>query len=248
MAKIEWKEMKLFNPDTQKHWQVEVDGNTIRTCLNHGKVKEKEEKHPDDKAIQAVMGQLRKGFLYTDPNANIGEPIIHRYVDKAYTGFMPIAARPDREDFYVTRVVGDFEDEILYHFDADGQLLAKSCLGANRLTYRAALAADGTLYFDNTHKIEHFNPEREEFIQIEDEAQIRSMFHERPENTVTYDNLRIDCSKGRGTIEIWDYQSDELLLTVKNEFTVRNVNCALSSNRLIAHTDYGVLSIYKWQF
>ena len=37
--------------------------------------------------------------------------------------FMPLAASPARDDFFLTRVVGDFEDETLYHFDGSGASL-----------------------------------------------------------------------------------------------------------------------------
>ncbi len=245
MAEISWKELTLFNPNTQKYWQIEVDGNKVRTCLNHGKNKEKQEQYPVDKAIQAVMAQFRKGFVYINPNAAIGEPIMHRYVDngQAYTGFMPIAARTDREDFYIVRVIGNFEDEILYHYHSDGQLLSKYHLGAKRMTYHAFLEADGTLWFDNSHIMEHFDPEKEQFLQLDDDRAI----NEGSEQVITYGHLQADFHTGRGNIEIWNYQSEKLLMTIKNEFTVRNLNCAFSSNSLIVHTDYGVLSIYRME-
>ena len=30
----------FLNPATNKQWRIEIDGHTIRTCLNGGKVKE----------------------------------------------------------------------------------------------------------------------------------------------------------------------------------------------------------------
>ena len=33
-------ERTLINPATDKQWRIEIDGYTIRTCLNGGKVKE----------------------------------------------------------------------------------------------------------------------------------------------------------------------------------------------------------------
>ena len=32
-------EKTFLNPATNKQWQIEIDGLTIRTCLNGGKVK-----------------------------------------------------------------------------------------------------------------------------------------------------------------------------------------------------------------
>ena len=33
-------EKTFLNPATNKQWRIEIDGHTIRTCLNGGKVKE----------------------------------------------------------------------------------------------------------------------------------------------------------------------------------------------------------------
>ena len=33
-------EKTFLNPATNKKWRIEIDGHTIRTCLNGGKVKE----------------------------------------------------------------------------------------------------------------------------------------------------------------------------------------------------------------
>ena len=33
-------EKTFLNPATNKQWRIEIDGHTIRTCLNSGKVKE----------------------------------------------------------------------------------------------------------------------------------------------------------------------------------------------------------------
>ena len=103
----------------KKVFNIEVDGKMIRSCLNHGKLIEKTEERTADKAVQQVMAKFRKGFLYYNLNAKLGEAILHTFLSCSYTGFMPIAAREDREDFYVIRVAGEFEDEILYHYKED---------------------------------------------------------------------------------------------------------------------------------
>ena len=48
---------------------------------------------------------------------------------------MPLATTLTRDDFFLTRVAGDFEDEILYHFDGCGEILETVSLGAKRMTY-----------------------------------------------------------------------------------------------------------------
>ena len=57
----------FLNPATNKQWRIELDGHTIRTCLNGGKVKEilcDSAFQVKSKAASAMMGQMRKGFVY----------------------------------------------------------------------------------------------------------------------------------------------------------------------------------------
>lgn len=189
------------------------------------------------------MAQFRKGFIYTNPNASFGEPTFHRYVDKrqSYTGFMPIATNSNQEDFYIVRTIGKFEDEILYHYNKDGELLSQNQLGAKIMTYRAELNADGSLYFDNNHRMEHYDPNKAQFIPMDDDKPTKDTYVQ----IITCANLRADFRKGRGNIEIWNTESELLIINLKNEFTVHNVNCAFSARSLIVHTDYGIVRIYK---
>ena len=117
-------EKTFLNPATNKQWRIEIDGHTIRTCLNGGKVKEilcDSAFQVKSKAASAMMGQMRKGFVYQNPDAAVGQARCHRFVGKDSNGFMPLAAALTRDDFFLTRVVGDFEDETLYHFDGAGR-------------------------------------------------------------------------------------------------------------------------------
>lgn len=167
MNKILWKEKILINPETEKEWWISIDGACIRTSLNHRKIKEQIiEQRTEDKAIQLLCAQLRKGYLYYNPHANFSEPILHQFLDRAYTGAMPLAARPDTNEFYAIRTIGNFEDEILYHFGENGRLLHEYHLGSKRNTYQAVWAADGTLYFDNGHHIERFAASENKTIEL----------------------------------------------------------------------------------
>ena len=59
-------EKTFLNPTTNKQWRIEIDGHTIRTCLNGGKVKEilcDSAFQVRSKAASAMMGQMRKGFV-----------------------------------------------------------------------------------------------------------------------------------------------------------------------------------------
>lgn len=141
-------EQTFLNPATNRQWRIEIDGHTIRTCLNGGKVKEilcDSAFQVRSKAASAMMGQMRKGFAYQNPAAAIGEPQCHRFVGKDSNGFMPLATALTRDDFFLTRVAGDFEDEILCHFDGNGEMMETVSLGGKRMTYEQILY-DGDLH------------------------------------------------------------------------------------------------------
>ena len=109
-------EKTFFNPTTNKQWRIEIDGLAMRTCLNGGKVKEilcDSAFQVKSKAASAMMGQMRKGFVYQNPDAAVGQARCHRFVGKDSNGFMPLATALTRDDFFLTRVVEDFEDVTL---------------------------------------------------------------------------------------------------------------------------------------
>ena len=150
----------FLNPATNKQWQIEIDGLTIRTCLNGGKVKEilcDFAFQVKSKAASAMMGQMRKGFIYQNPDAVVGQARCHRFVGKDSNGFMPLAAALTRDDFFLTRIAGDFEDEILYHFDGNGEILETVSLGAKRMTYEQVLCPHDTLLLNNSYLLEQFS-------------------------------------------------------------------------------------------
>ena len=153
-------EKTFLNPATNKQWRIEIDGHTIRTCLNGGKVKEilcDSVFQVKSKTASAMMSQMRKGFVYQNPDAAVGQARCHRFVGKDSNGFMPLAAALTRDDFFLTRVVGDFEDETLYHFDDSGEILETVSLGAKRMTYEQILCPNDTLLMNNSYLIEQFS-------------------------------------------------------------------------------------------
>ena len=153
-------EKTFINPATNKQWHIEIEGQTIRTCLNGGKVKEilcDSAFQVKSKAAGAMMGQMRKGFVYQNQNAAFGEAKCHRFVGKDSNGFMPLATAFTRDDFFLTRVAGDFEDEILYHFDGSGEIVEMVSLGAKRMTYEQILCPNDTLLMNNSYLIEQFS-------------------------------------------------------------------------------------------
>lgn len=80
--------------------------------------------------------------------AAIGEPIYHKFLKKDYTGFLPLVVNECNENFYVLQVVGQFKNEILYHFKKEGSLLSNHNLGPARLTLSVILNNDGILFFN----------------------------------------------------------------------------------------------------
>ena len=78
-------EKTFLNPATNKQWRIEIDGHTIRTCLNGGKVKEilcDSAFQVKSKTASAMMSQMRKGFVYQNPDAAVGQARCHRFVGK----------------------------------------------------------------------------------------------------------------------------------------------------------------------
>ena len=69
----------------------------------------------------------------------------------------PLAAALTWDDFFLTRVVGDFEDETLYHFDGSGEILETVSLGAKRMTYEQVLCPNDTLLLNNSYLLEQFS-------------------------------------------------------------------------------------------
>lgn len=250
--------MELVSPK-QKIWSIELEAESeksetavFRTCFQHGKVTERIfHGTPFDRKrqyIQMIMKQLRKGYVYQNPDADEWEPLFHGYVDKTYTGFMPIVTNKNRSDFYVIRVKGDFEDEILYHYDENGNLLDQSSLGAKRLTYRGRIRDDRLIVLQERN-FEIYDPDTKKLEMIEGDGATHRLDkkgdHSDAWNGIQVDYLGYDDPSVRGYFDITDMESSRRIIRILNEFTVRNAFCAFTSNRLVVHTDYGVLSIYK---
>lgn len=363
---------KIFtHVQTKKEWWIEVDDNCFRTCLNNGKVKETictSDYDLQNQSIRAIMAKMRKGFVYSNPNAGFAKAIAHVFISTAYTGFMPIAARTDKDDFYICRTIGQFEDEVLYYFGKNGKLLSQTSLGAGRLTLQQVWNLNDTLYLNNNHQIECFTPETGTldkiteyskgcFISMLDAKGVYTLYYNynkkeivvyeltknqcvwskvidyqgisepdsnnykvtrlsetgnmvlyKPEtgtyvlvdldskkeiiikndaeycffspddqyfnigettyetktgNIVINNPFPFDVANGkvevttrgsimairyvgfRAPIQLWDYNTSQLLATVDDPFIVRRAEFAFTKGAFILHTDYGVLSIYN---
>ena len=254
-----WRSMELINPNNQKTWQIEIESESgesdraiFRTCFNHGKIKEKDFQGTlydrKNKYVQAIMEKMRKGYVYSNPQADPWNPCFHGYIDRPYSGFLPIAANQNRSDFYIVRIKKDFEDEIIYHYNEDGALLDSNSLGAQRITYRACLNEDGTIIFKERN-YEIYNPDTKKLKETNSE-EVAHTFDNKNDHSDSRNGVRVtylgyDAPSCRGYFDIINEKDDQRMVRIVNEFTIQNAFCAFTKNRLIVHTDYGVLSIYK---
>ena len=223
-------EKTFLNPATNKKWRIEIDGHIIRTCLNGGKVKEilcDSAFQVKSKAASAMMGQMRKGFVYQNPDAAVGQARCHRFVGKDSNGFMPLAAALTRDDFFLTRVAGDFEDEILYYFNGSGEIFETVSLGARRMTYEQVLCPNDTLLLNNSYLLEQFSLRTHEITPFANKK--NSM------------KAMLDAS---GDLALW-YTGEEIVVFdfgSNTEVWREGVKCKKSKNPNFAYYCFGMLS------
>ena len=200
-------EKTFLNPTTNKQWRIEIDGHTIRTCLNGGKVKEilcDSAFQVRSKAASVMMGQMRKGFVYQNPDAAVGQARCHRFVGKDSNGFMPLATTLTRDDFFLTRVAGDFEDEILYHFDGSGEILETVSLGAKRMTYEQVLCPNDTLLLNNSYLLQQFSLHTHEITPFANKKNsMRTMLDQSGSLTLWYTGEEIVVFDFASNTEVW---------------------------------------------
>ncbi len=261
----QWDNMTLIHPETKKEWFIELDGNIIRSRLGTGKICIKEVDGcsffpPFHKAIKLVMAKLRKGFIYYNPKAKTGQAICHRFIGRLHTGFLPIASRSDRDDFYVTRVVGDFDDEILVHYSGHGEVLSIKSLGAHSLTYSMSWDDEQIVYLDRigsdeVRKVYGYHVKTGEFVSEVDGdfhetnnctiGEIQNIDEEQQLMTQSYRSITTRMEMGFYVVEVFTDNSTIPCIQIINEFSVNSSNAALTKNNVVFHSDYGVISIYK---
>ncbi len=212
-------EKNFLNPATSKQWRIEIDGLAIRTCLNGGKVKEilcDSAFQVKSKAASAMMSQMRKGFVYQNPDAAVGQ-----------ARCQPLAAVLTRDDFFLTRVVGDFEDETLYHFDGSGEILETVSLGAKRMTYEQVLCLNDTLLLNNSYLLQQFSLRTHEITPFANKK--NSM------------KTMLDAS---GDLALW-YTGEEIVVFdfgSNTEVWRETVKCKKSKDPNFAYYCFGMLS------
>lgn len=246
--------IELINPKTNKTWVLEVDGNKIYRYSNNKRLKQIEAEYINEKVAQLITAQLKKGYIYSDLNAENWNPCFHTYIENTYPGFMPIAANTKIEDFYVIRVKGQFEDEKLFHFDSFGTLLNVYHLGKNRLTFSACLMDNGAIlmyctYADSKENlIEVFYPDENRLEKVES-GDLLDTFCDWDNHVTVFNNYRASYigynnPYKRRIVEVENIQKNTIFEII-NEFIRKDAFCAFSSRNLIVHTDRGVLSLYN---
>ncbi|MDR2924513.1 MAG: hypothetical protein LBU76_00910 [Azoarcus sp.] len=203
---------KIFvNPETNKEWWIETEGLNIKTCLNNGKIKEIvcEDYQYKSKPASAMIAQMRKGFIYQNPQAKFGESICHQFVGRDNNGSWPIAASTEKEDFFITRIVGDFEDETLYHFDRDGNVLETISLGAKRMTYEQVLCSDDSILMNNSYLIERFSLKIQEITPFAGEKDnFKSMLDSKGDFVLWYTGTEIVVFDFLNNCDVWREKVD----------------------------------------
>ncbi|MCB6197085.1 hypothetical protein L0P51_06825 [Acetatifactor sp. DFI.5.50] len=198
--------------------------------MNGGKVKEilcDSVFQVKSKTASAMMSQMRKGFVYQNPDAAVGQARCHRFVGKDSNGFMPLAAALTRDDFFLTRVVGDFEDETLYHFDGSGEIFETVPLGAKRMTYEQVLCPNDTLLLNNSYLLQQFSLRTHEIIPFANKK--NSM------------KTMLDVS---GDLALW-YTGEEIVVFdfgSNTEVWRETVKCKKSKDPNFAYYCFGMLS------
>ena len=140
---------------------------------------------------------------------------------------MPLAAALTRDDFFLTRVVGDFEDETLYHFDGSGEILETVSLGAKRMTYEQVLCPHDTLLLNNSYLLQQFSLRTHEITP----------FANKKNNM----KAMLDAS---GDLALW-YTGEEIVVFdfgSNTEVWRETVKCKKSKDPNFAYYCFGMLS------
>ncbi|WMT39036.1 hypothetical protein RE628_16065 [Paenibacillus sp. D2_2] len=183
--------------NSHKTWEIVCDGDRVVTSNNGGKPREKLFDDPGQAAKYAkkeMWSKLKKGFIYRNTEATPGTPLFQLYIGAGYTGFMPLAAVPDTNQFYAGYVVGEFEKEEIYHLDEHGRKQLSWELAGNHLIYDMYYCLEaGELLINDSHQISG----------LVIGGSIRSY------TTFTYHNSTLSLSGNRG---LW-YDGAQLVMT-----------------------------------
>lgn len=150
-------ERNLVNPETGQVWSGCQEGTRAITSAGKGKPREKAfatEEDARNYVRNEVWSRLKKGYVFRRPAAASGEPVMHRYIGKGYTGFMPLAPVSGTNRFYAGYVVGQFEREDILLFDEQGDVKRTDTLGPGSLVYDMVYCGEtGMLLMNESHRV-----------------------------------------------------------------------------------------------
>ena len=124
-------------------------------------------------------------------------------------------------------MVGDFEDETLYHFDGSGEILETVSLGAKRMTYEQVLCPNDTLLLNNSYLLQQFSLRTHEITPFANKK--NSM------------KAMLDAS---GDLALW-YTGEEIVVFdfgSNTEVWRETVKCKKSKDPNFAYYCFGMLS------
>ena len=124
-------------------------------------------------------------------------------------------------------MVGDFEDETLYHFDGSGAILETVSLGAKRMTYEQVLCPNNTLLLNNSYLLQQFSLRSHEITPFANKK--NSM------------KTMLDVS---GDLALW-YTGEEIVVFdfgSNTEVWRETVKCKKSKDPYFAYYCFGMLS------
>jgi hypothetical protein len=190
-------ERVLTDEVSRKTWRIKLQDKSIFTSNNNGKEKEKvlaDAQEARKKYEKEIWEKLKKGFIYLNPAAKKGEPLMHRFIGSGYTGSMPITSSEIDDSFFISQVIGKFEKEEIKKLYPDGKIENVKTLPAY-MNYHIRSLGDKILMNQNhqilaldlkSGEINAYSKKSLEPVSALDVFEERAVWYDEP-NIVVYD-------------------------------------------------------------
>ncbi len=169
---------------------------------------------------------LKKGFVYHNENAQTGEPILHKFISRGYTGALSFAQTP--KGFFIYEAGeydGKKEEDFMQQIDLQGRLLNRFQLPKILAWEMKYNAETDEIMMNLDHISYRFRLEDEVFEKVK----------EKIKNTSPYGKFWAEESKGQ--IKVFETETGNLKGTIKTGFQkVKDI--LFSDNYLIANDFY----------
>ncbi len=209
---------KLIDPKTDKVWIATLSDKTLK--LETGKdgatkVKEKicdSSSVTQDQLEKQEWEMLKKGYILRNPDSPGGEPTLHYYIGRGYTGCLVVA---NTRNEIVTNKNGDFnnnENDALVFITQEG-VLTNSIKLPQFLPWDAVYSpVNNSLFIDIDHLIFQYNMETGNYIQLTSKC-------EEPASFISVEGSRaVYCTHPRMIAK--DIKTDKILFS-------HDINCEL---------------------